>query len=267
MKTQPFRENVIVITGASYGIGKHLALQFAARGAWLALAARSADRLDQVSQLCRRRGGKSLVIPTDVGEKSQCRNLIARTVAAYGRVDTLINNAGFGLAARFDALDDLALFEKVIQVNFFGSVYCTHYALPYLKESRGRLVAVSSLLGRLPSAAANGYSASKHALAGFFDSLRIELSGSGVSVTVIYPGWVNTGISSRTLNVAGEQTGTISSHEKDAMPVDDCARLIVRAAAARKREVVMTAQGKYGLWLRLIAPGVVDRMIKNSVEG
>ena len=96
-------------------------------------------------------------------------------MAAYGRVDTLINNAGFSLASRFDTLDDLTLFEKVIQVNFFGSVYCTHYALPYLKETHGRLVAVSSLLGRFPLAAANGYSASKHAMVGFFDSLRYEL--------------------------------------------------------------------------------------------
>ena len=264
MKNQTFLENVIIITGASYGIGRHLALQFAEQGAWLALAARNALKLEEVSEQCLQRGGKVVVIPTDVAEQSQCQNLIEGTVAKYGRIDTLINNAGFGLASRFDELHDLSLFEKVIQVNFFGSVYCTHYALPYLKETRGRLVGVSSLRGKFPSATADGYGASKHAMAGFFDSLRNELADSGVSVTMIYPGWVSTGISSRALRADGKPTGKISVHEEGAMPVDDCARQIVQAVAMRKREVVMTLQGKLGLWIRLIAPGAVDRATREK---
>jgi short-subunit dehydrogenase len=265
MKNEPFRENVTVITGASYGIGRELALQLADQGAWLALAARSADKLEEISQQCVERGGKSVVFPTDVGEQDQCRNLIERAVAAYGRVDTLINNAGFGLAARFDELEDLTLFEKVIQVNFYGSVYCTHYALPYLRKTRGRLVGVSSLRGKFPSSRADGYGPSKHAMAGFFDSLRIEIANSGVSVTMIYPGWVSTGISSRALKANGEPRGEIVDQEIGAMPVDVCARQIIRAAASRKREVVMTLQGKLGLWLRLIAPGIVDRSVRKSM--
>lgn len=264
MKNQTFLENVIIITGASYGIGRHLALQLAEQGAWLALAARNALKLEEVSKQCHQRGGKVVVIPTDVAEQSQCQNLIEGTVAKYGRIDTLINNAGFGVASRFDELHDLSLFEKVIQVNFFGSVYCTHYALPYLKETRGRLVGVSSLRGKFPSATADGYGASKHAMAGFFDSLRNELADSGVSVTMIYPGWVSTGISSRALRADGKPTGKISVHEEGAMPVDDCARQIVQAVAMRKREVVMTLQGKLGLWIRLIAPGVVDRTTREK---
>ena len=266
MKNQTFLENVIIITGASYGIGRRLALQFAEQGAWLALAARNALKLEEVSEQCLQRGGKVVVIPTDVAEQSQCQNLIEGTVAKYGRIDTLINNAGFGLASRFDELHDLSLFEKVIQVNFFGSVYCTHYALPYLKETRGRLVGVSSLRGKFPSATADGYGASKHAMAGFFDSLRNELADSGVSVTMIYPGWVSTGISSRALRADGKPTGKISVHEEGAMPVDDCARQIVQAVAMRKREVVMTLQGKLGLWIRLIAPGVVDRATRKETR-
>ncbi|MGB2911105.1 MAG: SDR family oxidoreductase [Anaerolineales bacterium] len=264
MKNQTFLENVIIITGASYGIGRHLALQLAEQGAWLALAARNALKLEEVSKQCHQRGGKVVVIPTDVAEQSQCQNLIEGTVANYGRIDTLINNAGFGVASRFDELQDLSLFEKVIQVNFFGSVYCTHYALPYLKETRGRLVGVSSLRGKFPSATADGYGASKHAMAGFFDSLRNELADSGVSVTMIYPGWVSTGISSRALRADGKPTGKISVQEEGAMPVDDCARQIVQAVAMRKREVVMTLQGKLGLWIRLIAPGAVDRATREK---
>jgi short-subunit dehydrogenase len=264
MKNQTFLENVIIITGASYGIGRHLALQLAEQGAWLALAARNALKLEEVSGQCHQRGGKVVVIPTDVAEQSQCQNLIEGTVAKYGRIDTLINNAGFGVASRFDELHDLSLFEKVIQVNFFGSVYCTHYALPYLKETRGRLVGVSSLRGKFPSATADGYGASKHAMAGFFDSLRNELADSGVSVTMIFPGWVCTGISSRALRADGKPTGKISVHEEGAMPVDDCARQIIQAVAMRKREVVMTLQGKLGLWMRLIAPGAVDRALRKK---
>ena len=264
MMEETFRENVIIVTGASFGIGQQLAFQFADYGAWLALAARNAEKLEEVSKQCIQRGGRAIVLPTDVAEQSQCKNLIERTVAKYGRVDTLINNAGFGIASRFDALHDLTLFEKVIQVNFLGSVYCTHYALPYLKETRGRLVGISSLRGKFPSATADGYGASKHAMAGFFDSLRIELADSGVSVTMIYPGWVSTGISSRALMADGNLTGKISVHEKDAMRVETCARMIIQAAKKRKREVVMTLQGKFGLWLRLIAPGVVDQVTRKS---
>jgi short-subunit dehydrogenase len=266
MKEAAFRENVIIITGASSGIGQQLALQLADYGTWLALAARNAEKLEEVSKQCSQRGGRVIVIPTDVADQSQCQNLIERTVAEYGRIDTLINNAGIGLASRFDELQDLAVFEKIIRVNFFGSVYCTHYALPYLKKTRGRLVGVSSLRGKFPSATADGYGASKHAMAGFFDSLRIEIANSGVTVTMIYPGWVSTGISSRALRADGNLTGEISVHEKDAMPVDTCARIIVQAVAKRKREVVMTFKGKFGLWLRLIAPGVVDQITRKSTE-
>lgn len=264
MKETVFQENVIIITGASFGIGKQLALQLADHRAWLSITARNAEKLEEVSKQCSQRGGRVIAMPTDIADQSQCQNLIERTVAEYGRIDTLINNAGIGLVSRFDELQDLCLFEKVIQINFFGSVYCTYYALPYLKKNQGRLVGVSSLRGKFPSATADGYGASKHAMAGFFDSLRIELTNSGISVTMIYPGWVSTGISSRALRADGNITGEISEHEKGAMPVDTCARIIIHAVAKRKREVVMTFQGKFGLWLRLLAPRVIDKISAKS---
>jgi short-subunit dehydrogenase len=266
MNKHTLLENVIIITGASSGIGQHLALLLAEQGAWLALAARNVERLEKVSKQCHQRGGKVIVIPTDVAEKSQCQNLIEHTVEKYGRIDTLINNAGFGIASRFDELKDLTLFEQIIQVNFFGSVYCTHYALPYLKETRGRLVGISSLRGKFPSAYADGYGASKHAMSEFLESLRIELTDSGVSVTIIYPGWVSTGISSRAIKADGMPTGEISIHEKGAMSVETCAKLIVEAVAKRKRELVMTLEGKLGLWLKLIAPKIIDQIIRKETE-
>jgi len=266
MKEPTFKNKVIIITGASYGIGRQLALELAGQEAWLALAARSVEKLEEISKECAQRGGRVITVPTDVSDQLQCKNLIEATVKEYGRLDVLINNAGIALATRFENLEDLDLFEKVIAVNFFGAVYCTHYALPYLKESQGRLVAVSSLRGKIQSATADGYPASKHAMAGFFDSLRNELVNRGVSVTMIYPGWVSSGISSRTLKPDGTQKGEISRHEKKAMPVEKCAGIIIKAIAKRKREVVMTFQGKLGIWLRAITPKVVDRMTKGKTK-
>ena len=266
MTKQTFFENVIIITGASSGIGRHLALRFAEQGAWLSLAARNVEHLMEVSEKCQQLGGKVIVIPTDVAEKSQCQNLIEQTVKKYGRIDTLVNNAGFGISSRFDEFNELGLFEKIFQVNFFGSVYCTHYALPYLKKTHGRLVAISSLRGKLPSGTADGYGASKHAMTEFFSSLRNELVDSGVSVTIIYPNWVSTGISGRAIKADGMPTGKISSHEKGAMSAETCAGIIRKAVAKRRRDVIMSFEGRLGLWLRLITPGLVDRILIKKTD-
>jgi short-subunit dehydrogenase len=264
MKKQTFFENVIIITGASSGIGKQLALDLSKQGAWLVLAARNIEHLKEVSEKCEQLGGKAIIIPTDVSEKSQCQNLIESTVERYGRIDTLINNAGFPIHSRFDEFRDLTIFEKIIQVNFFGSAYCTYYALPYLKKSNGRIVAISSLRGKLPSATADGYGASKHAMAEFFSSLRNELINTGVSVSIIYPGFVSTGITSRAIQADGLPTEKISKHEIGAMSTEKCARIIVNSVASRKRDVVMTFEGKFGIWLRLIAPKLVDNILRKK---
>jgi short-subunit dehydrogenase len=262
MKKYAFFESVIIITGASSGIGAQLALRFAEQGAWLALAARTTESLNKVAKKCQEQGGKAIIIPTDVSDQSQCQNLIQNTIEEYGRIDILINNAGFAIASRFDQFHDLSLFEKVIQVNFFGSVYCTYYALPYLKASSGRLVAVSSLRGKFPSATADGYGASKHALAEFFESLRNELRGSGVSVTIIYPGYVSTGITSRLIKSDGQPTNEISKFETGAMSVETCSKIIINAVKKRKHHVLMTLHGKLRLYMNLIAPRTVDKIIR-----
>jgi short-subunit dehydrogenase len=254
------------LTGASSGIGHRLALELAERGAWLVLAARNTAKLEQVRSECRAGGGRAFSVSTDVAQEAQCEALIKRTVGEYGRIDTLVNNAGIGLGGRFEELHDLTPAKDVMQVNFFGSLYCSYYALPYLKETKGRLVAISSLAGRFPAPNAAAYAASKHAMAGFFDSLRVELAGTGVSVTTIYPGWVATGISSRAMDVEGKPIGEISAHEKNAMTPEACARLIVKGIAERRREIVMTAQGKLGLWLRRLAPGLVDRVSRRLMS-
>ena len=266
MNKSHFFQKAVIITGASAGIGRELALMLAEQGAWLALAARNAERLEEVAAQCRQRGGKAVVVPTDVTEQSQCRNLIERTLAEYSRIDVLINNAGISMWARFDEIADLSLIEQIMRVNYFGSVYCTHYALPFLKETQGRIVGISSLTGKTGVPTRSGYAASKHAMAGFFDTLRIELADYGVSVTMIYPGFVATEVRQRAFAKDGKPLGISPVREDEVMTVETCARLIVQAAAQRKRELVMTLRGKLGMWLKLIAPGLVDRIARKAIE-
>ncbi len=248
---QNFKDNVVIVTGASSGIGREVALQLADQGARLALAARNGAELEETAAGCRGRGGMAVAVPTDVTDQTQCARLIEQAVAVYGRVDTLINDAGTSVVSRFDELQDLAPFDRIMRVNYLGSVYCTYYALPRLKETRGRIVGISSASGKWGLPRVSGYSASKHAMAGFFDSLRIELLDTGVSVTMVYPSFVAT---------RGRQPGP------NIMPVEACARAIVKAAAQRKREIILPASTGIALWLHLIIPGAFDRYAKRVME-
>lgn len=261
-----FRDNVAVITGGSSGIGREIAYQLSAQGAMLVLAAREPSLLQSVAAECRRRGARAIAVPTDVGVESQCEALIGRAVDEFGRVDTLVNNAGLSMHARFEELDSMEPIERLMRINFFGSVYCTRFALPHLKASRGRLVAVCSLAGLTGVPTRTAYAASKHAMAGFFNSLRIEIADDGVSVTVAYPGFVATEIATRAIGAHGVTLVKRPVRDSSVMPADECARRIVAAAGARKRESVMTLRGRVGLWLRLVAPSAIDRIASRTIE-
>ena len=259
-------EHVVIVTGASVGIGRELALQLAEQGAWLTLAARDVDALQNVAEDCRKRGGKVLVVPTDVTDRRQVENMVAETVKTYGRINTLINNAGISMWTLFEDLEDLDIFEEIMRVNYLGSVYCTHYALPYLKKTSGRLVAVSSLAGKTGVPTRSGYGASKHAMVGFFDSLRIELAEDGVSVTILYPDFVSTEIRKRAFAGDGQPLGKDPVSVENAMKPEECARLMIPALATRKRELVMSLRGRVGQWIKLIAPGLVDKIARNAID-
>lgn len=168
--------------------------------------------------------------------------------------------------ARFDELDDLEPLRRIMDVNYFGAVYGTHAALPHLKASRGRIVNVASLTGKTGVPTRTGYAASKHAMASFFDSLRIELMDTGVTVTPVFPGFVATGVRRHAYGPNGAPLGESPVDEGAVMSPDTCARILVEAADRRRREVVMTARGKVGQWVRLIAPGLVDRMARRAIE-
>ena len=260
------KDSVVVITGASKGIGAELARQLAAKGARLVLAARSEKELDAVAAECHALGATAVTVKADVAVERDCQALVAGAIVAFGRIDALVNNAGASMWARFEDIRDMSILEHLMQVNYMGAVYCTHYALPHLRESRGLIVGISSLAGRTGVPTRTGYSAAKHAMTGFFDSLRIELDSSGVAVTMIYPGFVATGIRENAAGADGKPTMVSPVREGEVMSVADCARRILRAMERREREVVMTARGKIGLWLKLIAPGLIDRIAKRAIE-
>ena len=259
MKRDEFRGLVAIVTGASSGIGRALALQLANQGAKVVLAARRADRLEQVAAICRHAGAEVLVVPTDVRDELQCKALIEKTLAAFGSLDMLINNAGLAASALFDEFPDLNLFRHTVDVNFYGAVYCTYYALPYLKKTRGRIVAVSSVGGKSAIPYNTPYCASKYAMHGFYVSLRMELYQHGVSCTVVCPWWVATEFHESQLNKDGVPRGERGRayYTKKTMTSEQCAQIVLKAAFKRRREVLM-GPGTLAIWLKVIAPGFLD---------
>ena len=256
----------IILTGASEGIGRALAVELAARGARLALAARDRQRLESLAQECRARGGEARALPTDVTSQPDCEWLVNETVAAFGGVDVLIHNAGITMWSRFDALKDLSIFERVMEVNYFAPVRLTALALPHLRQSKGLLVAVASLAGLTGVPERSAYSASKHALIGFCDSLRIELAGSGVDVSVIAPDFVVSEIHKRAIGPDGEPLGESPMVQSKIMTAEECARRMARAIEKRERLLLMSTRGKLGRWLKLLAPSVIDRMAAKAIR-
>ena len=257
--------NVTLITGGSDGIGAEMARQLAAKQGKdiaLVLAGRSQDKLDAVAAQCRVHGSEVLCVPMDVGVEEQCRSLVQQAVQRFGRLDTLVNNAGISAQAIFEQVraEDLHWYEDLMRVNLWGAVWCTHEALPHLKQSRGRIVAVSSHAGMIGVPSRTAYSATKFALGGFFEALRTEVKVHGVSVTIAFPGVVATNIRVRGYNARGEALGKSGLKEENAMPVEECARLIIEGMENRKREVVMTAKAKVGRFIKLVAPGWIDRV-------
>lgn len=261
--------SVVIITGASDGIGAELARQMAqAQGAklTLVLAARSADKLEAVAQQCRQHGARVKVRPTDVGSEADCRGLVADTVEAFGQLDGLVNNAGMSAHALLEEVTDLGWYEQLMRINLWGSVWCTHAALPHLKASRGRIVAVSSLAGLVGVPGRTAYSTTKFAMNGFFEALRVEMAPHGVSVTLAYPGVVATEIRYRGFNAQGAAAGKSGLDESGAMTVEECARLIREGMDRRERDVVMSFKGKLSRWMKLLAPRLVDRLALKALN-
>ena len=259
-------KKVILITGASDGIGRELAVALAARGADVVVAARNADGLAETVRRCEAAGGRGFAVPTDVADAGACRALVERAVALCGGLDLLVNNAGISMQARVEDVTDLGVFERVMRVNYLGAVYCTHAALPHLRARRGLVVAVSSWQGKTGFPTYSAYCASKHAMEGFFGALRMELAGTGVDVLVVCPGPIDTEIHARRLGADGTTHHGARARAGQAMPVAECVRQIVRAIDRRDRELVMTATGKAIPWVKVAAPALLDRLLADAIR-
>ena len=258
--------HVIVITGASSGIGKALAYLLAPQSPQLVLVARDGNRLEEVAKHCETLGASTLVVPTDVSNPQACSEMIQATIYKFSRIDVLVNNAGLSMWSTVEDVQDVSRFKHIMGVNFWGSLYCTKYALPFLKQNRGRIVAISSVasLTGVPSHAV--YCASKHAMNGFFESLRIELADTGVSVTIVAPDFVQSEIHQRSLGSDGNPLGRRLQDHKKYLSAEACAGIIVKAMAWRKRFVLTSMKSKLGRWVKLLSPRTIDWMAKRSVE-
>lgn len=257
-----FQLNTAIVTGASNGIGEELAYQLASEGAWLTLAARNEEKLEAVARRCEILGshmrGRVLVVPTDVSDEAQCKQLIEATVQEYGRLDTLINNAGLMTTGQFEELETLDPFHKLMAVNYFGAVYCTRYALPHIKKTDGRIAAVASLHSRIGKAGYTGYAATKGAVAAFFNTLGAELQETKVSVTVLHPAEVNTGIHQRAFGPTGELLGEDGKASDGGVDVETIAKQMLKAIDQRKQREAFTIRGRAALISNAISPSLLD---------
>lgn len=261
-----FEGQTVVVTGASSGIGKAVCLRLALQRPKLVLAARDEAALAAVADSCRQAGAEALVVPTDVAVEADCRRLVERAVETFGRLDVLLNNAGIGMIARFEEVADLSGYERLMRVNYLGCVYTTWHALPHLRRTRGRIGVVASLTGLTGVPTRSAYAATKHALFGFYDSLRIELHGSGVTITIVAPDFVVSEIHRRALGADGRPLGKSPMQEAKILSAEACAAIIVRALERRERLAFTSLRGRFGRFLRVFAPGLIDRIALRAVE-
>lgn len=254
---------VVVITGASSGIGEACAYEFAKRGANVVLAARQYVKLCEITQdIHQKYKVKALAVQTDVSVEDDCKQLMLQTIATFGQIDILINNAGISMRALFKDLD-LEVIKKVMDINFWGTVYCTKYAINELLNRGGSVVGISSIAGFKGLPGRTGYSASKFAINGFFESLRIENLKNNLHVMVACPGFTASNIRNVALNNSAEPQGESSMVEEKMMTSEEVAVRIVDGVEARKRELIMTGQGKLTVTLQKFIPKFLDKLVFN----
>lgn len=255
------KNKVVIITGASSGIGKACALECARRKAKVVLAARNIEKLEKVTQEIQTMGGHHpLYIKTDVTQETDCKHLVAETIKHFGKIDILVNNAGIAMRALFKDVN-LDVLRNVMDVNFWGTVYCTKFALPHLLETKGSVVGVISIAGYMGLPGRTGYGASKYAVRGFLSTLRVENLKTGLHVLVVAPGFTASNIRTTSLTANGQPQGKSPRNEGKMMSAEECAKHIINATIKRKRELILTfKEGKLTVWLSKWFPSLLDKL-------
>lgn len=267
---------VVIITGASSGIGLATAKEFASKGDCVVLAARNAEKLKstveslgqqygQEAELENKKVPRFIAVATDVVKEEDCKNLITKTVEVYGRIDVLVNNAGISMRAMFKDLD-LSVIRNLMDVNFWGTVYCTKYALDYLLKSKGSVVGVISIAGFKGLPARTGYSSSKFAIYGFLDTLRVEHLHDGLHVMIFAPGFTASNIRFTALTADGSAQGETPRDEGKMMSAEEVAARLVKGVYKRKAQIILTPIGKLTVWLNKFFPRLVDRLEYNYMK-
>lgn len=241
-----------------------MAVAFGREGAKLVICARHADALDQVSRDLQQAQVDVLALPADVSVEADVKHLIEQTIARFGRLDVLINNAGITMRSMLIDTDP-AVIQKVMDINFMGTVYATRYALPHIQRAKGSIVGISSIAGYRGLPVRSGYSASKFAMNGFLEALRTELLHSGVHVLTACPGFTASNIRFSALDAHGQVAGETVRDEEGMMSADECAGHILRAVKTRRRELILTTQGKLTVFLNKWFPALTDRLVFNTL--
>ncbi len=265
MKNKSFQDKVVIITGASSGIGKACAVQLASLGAHVVIAGRNEEKLKNTENEIKTLGGSVVSISTDVSNQEDCQKLINKTIEKFNKIDILINNAGISMRARFEDLD-IDVIKRLMDTNFYGTVFCTKYALPYILKQKGSIVGISSLAGVAPLPGRTGYSSSKHAINGFLNTIRVENLKTGLHVLVAHPGFTASNIRMTALNKDGQPQKETPRTESKMMTSEEAAHHIIKALFKRKREITLTMQGKLLAWTYKRFPSFADKMIFKEME-
>ena len=255
---------VVIITGASGGIGAALANVFAKEKCKIVIAARDNNKLEAIRKKLESQGCDVLSVICDVSKEDDCKKLIEEAVNRFGNIDVLINNAGISMRALFNDVE-LDVIRKVMAVNFWGTVYCTKYALPFLLKSRGSLVGISSIAGKKGLPGRAGYSASKFAMEGFLETIRTENLKNHLHVLVACPGFTSTNIRLNALSEKGLPQTSSPRHEEKMMSPEKVANFIYKAVLNRKRDLILTTNGKLTLWMNKFFPSFMDKMVYNHM--
>ncbi|EAZ80049.1 SDR family oxidoreductase [Algoriphagus machipongonensis] len=254
------KNRVVVVTGATSGIGAACAKAFGCKGAKIAITGRNKEKLEVERKILADAGIEVLAILADAGSEADNKKMAEEVLAKFGRIDVLINNAGISMRALFQDLE-MEVFRKVMDTNFWGTVYATKYCLPSIMENRGSIVGISSINGYRGTPARTAYSASKYAMNGFFESLRTEVMHKGVHILVASPGFTASNIRNNALTATGETQGASPRDEANMMSSEDVAQAILKATKKRKRDLVLTTQGKLAVFLNKWIPGIMDGVV------